>query len=477
MKLSRTLRHVSGRTLLYAALIVSSFLMIVPFYWSVSTSLKLEQFVFATPPQWWPNPLTLENYVSVFTKIPFPKYFLNSVFVAVVTTLAHVFFDTLAAYAFAKLTFPGRDKLFFVMLLGLMIPFQVNLIPLYRIMATLNWTNTYLALIVPNLTSIFGIFMMRQFLITIPNDLLDAARIDGCDEFQVFRRVRAPIGFTGYSHFDHSHLYGSLERLSLAAYRNQFRIALYPASRIGTTSNEEYLQCGADHGWYRSNGSAHDRCLSFHATAIYRRDDGRSGKGMIGAIDIGGTKFAMGIVSETGEEVIARTEIPSNPELGVEAGISKIIKTLRTLTLQADEALQGIGIGCTGPVYPFTGELGRIEFLPGWEGVNLVQKIQDVFDVSVAIENDADAAALGEYICGAGKGTDNFIYLTVSTGIGGGVIINKNLYRGAAGSHPEIGHHVIDPTGPKCFCGARGCWESLASGPALARSRRTIQCL
>lgn len=197
MNFPRTPSHISGRTLLYLALIGSSFLMIVPFYWSASTSLKLEQFVFANPPQWWPNPLTLENYVDVLTRIPFPRYFLNSVFVAGVTTLAHVFFDTLAAYAFAKLSFPGRDKLFFIMLLGLMIPFQVNLIPLYRIMAMLNWTNTYLALIIPNLTSIFGIFMMRQFLISIPNDLLDAARIDGCDEFGVFRRVVLPLALPG----------------------------------------------------------------------------------------------------------------------------------------------------------------------------------------------------------------------------------------------------------------------------------------
>ncbi|HMN62091.1 MAG TPA: carbohydrate ABC transporter permease [Anaerolinea sp.] len=171
--------------------------MVVPFYWSVSTSFKLEQFVFANPPQWWPEPLILQNYIAVFTKIHFYRYFLNSVFVAVITTLAHVFFDTLAAYAFAKLIFPGRDKLFFFLLLGLMVPFQVNLIPLYRIMASLGWTNTYLALIVPNLTSIFGIFMMRQFLLTIPNDLMDAGRIDGCDEFGVFWRVVIPLAVPG----------------------------------------------------------------------------------------------------------------------------------------------------------------------------------------------------------------------------------------------------------------------------------------
>jgi ABC-type glycerol-3-phosphate transport system permease component len=185
------------RSLIYLVLAITSILMLVPFYWSVVTSFKLEQFVFTNPPQWWPNPLTLHNYLSVLTNIPFPRYFANSVFVALATTLGHVFFDTLAAYAFAKLTFPGRDRIFFIMLLALMVPFQVNLIPLYRIMAILHWTDSYAALIVPNLTSIFGIFLMRQFLLSIPNEMLDAARIDGCGEFGVFSRVVLPLALPG----------------------------------------------------------------------------------------------------------------------------------------------------------------------------------------------------------------------------------------------------------------------------------------
>ncbi len=193
----KTFRYSLGRFTLYAVLVVSSILMIIPFYWSLGTSLKLEQFVFTNPPQWIPSPLTLANYIHVLTRIPFLRYFANSVIVSLVTTLGHVFFDTLAAYAFAKLAFPGRDKIFFIMLLALMVPFQVNLIPLYKIMATLHWTNTYLALIVPNLTSIFGIFLMRQFMMTIPNELLDAARIDGCNEFGVFRKVVLPLALPG----------------------------------------------------------------------------------------------------------------------------------------------------------------------------------------------------------------------------------------------------------------------------------------
>ena len=186
-----------GRILLYTLLVVSSILMIIPFYWSLSNSLKLEQFVFSSPPQWFPSPITLDNYIHVLTRIPFLRYFTNSVIVSLLTTLGHVFFDTLAAYAFAKLVFRGRDTIFFIMLLALMVPFQVNLIPLYKIMATLHWTDTYLALIIPNLTSIFGIFLMRQFMMTIPNELLDAARIDGCSEFGVFRKVVLPLALPG----------------------------------------------------------------------------------------------------------------------------------------------------------------------------------------------------------------------------------------------------------------------------------------
>lgn len=193
----KTFRHSFSRFTLYLLLALTSILMIVPFYWSLSTSLKLEQFVFSNPPQWIPNPLTWANYIHVLTRIPFVGYFTNSVIVAIFTTLGHVFFDTLAAYAFAKLSFPGRDKIFFILLLALMVPFQVNMIPLYKIMADLHWNNTYLALIVPNLTSIFGIFLMRQFMLTIPTELLDAARIDGCNEFGVFRRVALPLALPG----------------------------------------------------------------------------------------------------------------------------------------------------------------------------------------------------------------------------------------------------------------------------------------
>lgn len=189
---------------------------------------------------------------------------------------------------------------------------------------------------------------------------------------------------------------------------------------------------------------------------------------MIGAVDIGGTKFAVGMVSESGQ-VLARAETPSYPERGLQDGLARIVRMLHETAEQAGAPLQGIGIGCTGPVDPHTGQLGLIEFLPGWEWFNLVDALHNQFKVPAVIENDADAAALGEAAWGAGRGAERMIYVTVSTGIGGGMVFDGRLYRGAGGSHPEIGHHVIDSGGPKCFCGAHGCWESLASGTAMAK--------
>jgi glucokinase len=192
---------------------------------------------------------------------------------------------------------------------------------------------------------------------------------------------------------------------------------------------------------------------------------------MIGAVDIGGTKIAVGMADDSGR-LLARLESPTDPQCGPDYGLTQICEMLRQTASQAGDQLRGIGIGCTGPVNPLTGVLGRIEFLPGWEGMNLTDALSHSFGVSAAIENDADAAALGESALGAGRSAKRFIYVTISTGIGGGLILDGQLYRGVDGAHPEIGHHIIDPSGPACFCGAHGCWESLASGPALARNGR-----
>jgi glucokinase len=188
---------------------------------------------------------------------------------------------------------------------------------------------------------------------------------------------------------------------------------------------------------------------------------------MLGAIDIGGTKIAIGIIDFSGR-VIARQEYPSSPVPDAPTGIRRMATTLLELQAETHLPLDGIGIGITGPVNPLTGILGKNEFLAKWTGANLTGELAEILHIPVAIENDADAAALGESRWGAGRGSSRFIYLTISTGIGGGVILDGKLYRGVDQAHPEMGHHVIDPSGPKCFCGASGCWESMASGSAMA---------
>ncbi len=186
---------------------------------------------------------------------------------------------------------------------------------------------------------------------------------------------------------------------------------------------------------------------------------------MIGAVDIGGTKIAVGIVDDGGK-VLSRTQAPSDPDRYGE-GLSLIAQMLRETATQARVELSGIGIGSTGPVDPLRGQFGDVDFLPGWRGKNLVKDLAEIFNVGVALENDGDAAALAEAGWGAGRDRSRLIYVTVGTGIGGGMVFDGKLYRGVDGAHPEVGHHVVDSTGPECSCGFRGCWESLAAGPAM----------
>jgi glucokinase len=189
---------------------------------------------------------------------------------------------------------------------------------------------------------------------------------------------------------------------------------------------------------------------------------------MIGSVDIGGTKIAVGLVDHKGH-IHTQRQTPSAALATPQEGIRAISDMLHAMLDEAGARLEGIGIGCTGPVYPLTGTVGWVEFLPSWEGADLITPLAAEFGVPAALENDADAAALGEWVWGAGQGSQTFLLVTVGTGIGTGLITGGQLYRGVDGAHPEIGHMVIDPGGPPCFCGAHGCWESLASGPSMAR--------
>ncbi len=195
---------------------------------------------------------------------------------------------------------------------------------------------------------------------------------------------------------------------------------------------------------------------------------------IIGAVDIGGTKIAVGAVTREGK-IITRSECATAPEEGFGLAMQRTKSMLREAAARAGAEFQGIGVACPGPLDPFTGIIGDVGTLPGWQGCNLVAELGPEFNVQVAAENDADAAVLAEAHWGAAKGNAHFIYITVSTGIGGGIILSGELYRGAHNTHPEFGHQVIDASGPLCYCRAHGCWESLASGPAMASWMREQQ--
>jgi glucokinase len=189
---------------------------------------------------------------------------------------------------------------------------------------------------------------------------------------------------------------------------------------------------------------------------------------MIGAVDIGGTKLAVGIVDDAGR-VRAKMAAPTGADFNYSHGLKQIRDMLRKTAQQSGVKITGIGIGSTGPVDPFTGEFGNVDFLPHWRGKNPVKDLARIFKVKVALENDADAGALAEAGWGAGRNKHRLIYVTVGTGIGGGAVLDGKLYRGVDGAHPEFGHHVIDASGPACSCGVRGCWEALAAGPAMVQ--------
>ncbi len=178
---------------MYLLLVATGFTMVAPLLVMVSTSLKEPQAVFTLTPQWIPKPFDWSNYVQIWQVVPFFRFFINSVFVAVCVTAGHVFSSACAAYAFARLRFPGRDRLFFGYIATMMIPGSVTIIPVFILMRMFGWIDTYRALIIPGVFSAFGTFLLRQFFMTIPQDLEDAAKIDGASTFRIFWRIILPV--------------------------------------------------------------------------------------------------------------------------------------------------------------------------------------------------------------------------------------------------------------------------------------------
>ncbi len=188
----------------------------------------------------------------------------------------------------------------------------------------------------------------------------------------------------------------------------------------------------------------------------------------IGAVDIGGTKIAVGMVDDAGR-VLSRQEAPTQTAGGWPEARTLIAGMLRRAALEAHVTIAGIGIGSTGPVDPLKGKFENLDTIPQWSNASPVDDFAREFHVSVAIENDADAGALAEASWGAGRNKSRLIYVTVGTGIGGGIIFDGHLYRGVDGAHPEVAHQVLEAHGVPCSCGLRGCWEALAAGPGMAK--------
>jgi glucokinase len=185
-------------------------------------------------------------------------------------------------------------------------------------------------------------------------------------------------------------------------------------------------------------------------------------------VDIGGTKIAVGIVDDSGR-VLAREQAPTQTAGAWPQALTLITTMLRKTARDSHATIAGIGIGSTGPLNPLSGKFENLDTIPQWSGASPVDDLAREFHVSVAMENDGDAGALAEATWGAGRNKSRFIYVTVGTGIGGGIIFDGHLYRGVDGAHPEVAHQVLDVNGPPCSCGLRGCWEALAAGPAMAK--------
>ncbi|MEF2248244.1 MULTISPECIES: carbohydrate ABC transporter permease [unclassified Paenibacillus] len=192
----KTKANLMNKLFVYLVLIIVSVFIMIPFLWMVITSLKDQTKVFMFPPQWIPNPIVWENYIEVFKQQPFLLYFWNSLYIGVIVTAGTCVLSALAGYAFAKISFPLKNGLFLLLLSGLMIPVEVTIIPLFTTFAKLKLSNSHFPLIVPPMLGAggaFGVFLMRQFFITVPKEIDEAAKIDGCTPWRIFHTIMLPM--------------------------------------------------------------------------------------------------------------------------------------------------------------------------------------------------------------------------------------------------------------------------------------------
>lgn len=185
--------NVTIGALLYAILIIFALITLLPLVWAISTSLKANGEVFAVPPQWIPANPQWSNFGAAWTLAPFERFYLNTLYITALIVVGQLFTSSMAGFAFARLKFPGRNALFLLYLASLMIPSQVIMIPIFLMVRDLGWINSHLSLIIPSLAGPFGTFLFRQFFLSIPEELADSARIDGCTNLGIYWRIFLPL--------------------------------------------------------------------------------------------------------------------------------------------------------------------------------------------------------------------------------------------------------------------------------------------
>ena len=189
----------TGTTLLHIILLLGAAVMVLPFVWMILTSFKPTEEVLSWPPKLFPQHWTFSNYISVFHEWPFGRFLVNSFVLSTISTISIIITSALSGFVFSKYRFVGKEVIFFLILTTVMVPFQVFMVPLYLSMVNAGLVDSYAGIVLPWLIMSFGIFFMRQNIASIPDDLIDAARIDGCSEFRIFRKVIFPLSKSAMS--------------------------------------------------------------------------------------------------------------------------------------------------------------------------------------------------------------------------------------------------------------------------------------
>ena len=228
---SKSKNRIIQMIIIYALLLLLAFIMLVPFVWMISASLKLNKDIFVIPFEWISKEPRWKNYIDIWTKIPLAKYAMNTVKLTIIVTCLQILTSSFAAYAFAKLSFKGRDLLFLAYIATIAVPWQVYMVPQFMFMRRLGLADTHLAIIILQAFSAFGVFLMRQFYEGIPDSLCEAARIDGMSEYGIYTKIMLPLSKP------------ALSTLTIFTFVNTWNDFLGPLIYL-TTDSKKTLQIG-----------------------------------------------------------------------------------------------------------------------------------------------------------------------------------------------------------------------------------------